>query len=69
MAGVLGPLIVNALADANKGIAGPARYTTAFTIMIVLLVIGFVANALIRPVNARFHEPEATSVNPEGAQA
>ena len=40
VAGVLGPLIVNALADANKGIAGPGRYTTAFTIMIVLLVLG-----------------------------
>ncbi len=69
VAGVLGPLIVNALADANKGIAGPGRYTTAFTIMIVLLVIGFVANALIRPVNAKFHEPDTTTVTPEGAQA
>lgn len=69
VAGVLGPLIVNALADANKGIAGPGRYTTAFIIMIVLLVIGFVANLLIRPVNARFHEPAEKTISPEGAQA
>lgn len=69
VAGVLGPLIVNALADANDGIAGPGRYTTAFTIMIVLLVIGFVANALIRPVNAKFHEPASKTATPEGAQA
>lgn len=56
-AGVLGPVIVNAIAD--RGQAGePSRYVPAFVIMIVLLVIGFVANELIRPVDARFHEPE-----------
>jgi len=69
VAGVLGPLIVNALADANKGIGGPGRYTTAFIIMIVLLVIGFVANALIRPVNEKFHEPAPKTITPTGAQA
>ena len=60
VAGVLGPLIVNAIADAQiaAGVQGPARYTTAFMIMIGLLVIGFVCNELIRPVNERFHEPE-----------
>jgi MFS family permease len=58
VAGVLGPLIVNAIADAQKaaGKSGPALYSTSFIIMIVLLVLGFVANELIRPVNARFHE-------------
>ena len=72
-AGVLGPVIVNALADAGKksGATGPAIYTTAFTIMIVLLVIGFVCNELIRPVSSRFHEPEtgAEAVTTKGAQA
>ena len=71
-AGVLGPVIVNALADAQieAGVTGPARYTTAFTIMIVLLAVGFVCNELIRPVNARFHEPTAdTTQATEGAQA
>jgi MFS family permease len=58
-AGVLGPLIVNAIADARiaAGVQGPGRYTTAFMIMTGLLVIGFVCNELIRPVNERFHEP------------
>ena len=37
---------------------GPGRYTTAFAIMIVLLVIAFVCNELIRPVDSRHHEPE-----------
>ena len=56
---MLGPLIVNAIADARiaAGVQGPGRYTTAFMIMIVLLVIGFVCNELIRPVDERFHEP------------
>ncbi|MBW0106040.1 OFA family MFS transporter [Pseudonocardia sp. KRD291] len=72
VAGVLGPLIVNAIADARieSGVEGPARYTTAFTIMIVLLAVGFVCNELIRPVNARFHEPKAdVKATTEGAQA
>ncbi|MFD8495020.1 OFA family MFS transporter [Amycolatopsis sp. NPDC059657] len=60
VAGVLGPLIVNAIADSQKraGKVGPDLYTTSFFIMIALLVVGFLANELVRPVNAKFHEPE-----------
>jgi MFS family permease len=70
VAGVLGPLIVNAIADAQIAakVAGPARYTTSFIIMIVLLVIGFVANELIKPMADRFHEERETAT-PTGAQA
>ena len=57
-AGVLGPLIVNAIADAGTG---PSRYVPAFTTMVGLLAVGFVANELIRPVASRFHEPEMPS--------
>jgi MFS family permease len=59
-AGVLGPVIVNAIADSQiaAGVQGPGRYTTAFSIMIGLLVVGFVCNELIRPVDERHHEPE-----------
>jgi MFS family permease len=59
-AGVLGPLIVNAVADSQiaAGVQGPGRYTTSFMIMIGLLVVGFVCNELIRPVASRFHEPD-----------
>jgi MFS family permease len=61
-AGVLGPLIVNAIAD--RGQAGdPGRYVPAFTVMIVLLVIGFIANELIKPVATKYHEPD-TSTSP-----
>jgi MFS family permease len=58
-AGVLGPLIVNAIADAQTraGHTGPTKYILSFSIMIGLLVVGFVANELIRPVKPMFHEP------------
>jgi MFS family permease len=61
-AGVLGPLIVNAIADAQKaaGRSGPALYTTSLYIMIGLLAVGFVANELIRPVHPSRHEPVGT---------
>ncbi|GAA1912561.1 L-lactate MFS transporter [Streptantibioticus ferralitis] len=59
VAGVAGPLIVNAIADTEKhaGRTGPGLYTTSLSVMIGLLVVGFVANELIRPVDARFQEP------------
>jgi MFS family permease len=59
VAGVLGPFIVDYIADREKaaGLAGTALYSLSFRIMIVLLVVGFVCNELIKPVNARFHEP------------
>jgi len=59
VAGVLGPLIVNAIADSRiaAGVTGPGRYTPSFSIMIGLLVIGFLGNEFIRPVSRRFHEP------------
>ena len=60
-AGVLGPLIINQIADSQKaaGYSGPALYTTSLYIMIGLLVIGFLANELVRPVKAKFHEARA----------
>lgn len=59
IAGVLGPMIINAIADSriSAGVTGPGRYTPSFMIMIVLLVVGFICNELIRPVHPRFHEP------------
>ncbi|PZS31846.1 MAG: MFS transporter [Pseudonocardiales bacterium] len=60
-AGVLGPLIVNAIADAQTraGQTGPSKYILSFSIMTGLLVVGFVANELIRPVKPKFHEAAA----------
>ncbi|GAA2303122.1 OFA family MFS transporter [Streptomyces kunmingensis] len=59
LAGVLGPLIVNWVSDSQEsaGKHGSSLYGLSFIIMIGLLVVGFVANELIRPVHARHHVP------------
>ncbi|MEU6391531.1 OFA family MFS transporter [Streptomyces sp. NPDC046939] len=61
LAGVLGPLIVNWVSDSQEsaGKHGPSLYGVSFVIMIGLLVVGFVANELIRPVHPRHHVPAA----------
>ncbi|MFT3700024.1 MAG: OFA family MFS transporter [Kofleriaceae bacterium] len=58
VAGVAGPLIVNAIADAKKaeGATGSGLYSMSLHIMTGLLVVGFLANELIRPVDDRYHE-------------
>ena len=59
VAGILGPIIVNAIADSQEAVgkSGPALYTLSFAIMIALLIIGLVCNELIKPVNHKWHEP------------
>jgi len=59
-AGVLGPLIVNAIADSQEaaGKQGPDLFSMSLLIMMGLLIVGFIANEFVRPVNPRFHEPE-----------
>jgi MFS family permease len=69
VAGVLGPLIVNAIADSQEaaGKTGPDLYTTSLYIMIGLLLVGFLSNELIRPVKDKYHEPPLVTV--EGPDA
>jgi MFS family permease len=59
-AGVLGPLIVNSIVEAQgpEG-TGPSRYVVSFSIMIGLLVIGFIANELVRPVDRKHYAGDA----------
>jgi MFS family permease len=56
-AGVAGPLIVNGLADLQEGNGeeGSGLYTLSLFIMVGVLVVGFIANLMIRPVDERFH--------------
>ncbi|MGV9405153.1 OFA family MFS transporter [Streptomyces sp. NPDC003667] len=58
-AGVLGPLIVNWIADRQEeaGKHGSSLYGLSFGIMIGLLVVGLAANELVRPVHVRHHVP------------
>ncbi|KUO05872.1 OFA family MFS transporter [Streptomyces caeruleatus] len=62
-AGVLGPLIVNWIADRQEeaGKDGASLYTMSLFIMIGLLAVGFVANELVRPVDPRHHVPVPAS--------
>jgi MFS family permease len=59
-AGIAGPLIVNGLADIQEanGQEGADLYTLSLLIMVGILVVGFIANLMIKPVDERFHEPE-----------
>jgi MFS family permease len=63
-AGIAGPLIVNGLADheTSVGKSGSDLYTISLFIMVGVLVVGFIANLMIRPVNERFYEPEGATV-------
>ncbi len=59
-AGVAGPLIVNTLVDAGGGAdAGADAYRLPLSVMVGVLAVGFVANALVRPVDPKFQEPPA----------
>jgi MFS family permease len=56
-AGIAGPLIINAIADYQTaaGRTGADLYTLSLFIMVGVLVVGFIANLLVRPVDPRFH--------------
>ncbi|QNN52607.1 OFA family MFS transporter [Nocardioides mesophilus] len=57
-AGIAGPLIINGFLDAEgtPGQLTAANYRPALLTMVALLIVGFVANLLVRPVPERFHE-------------
>ncbi len=62
-AGIAGPLIVNAFLDAQgkPGQLTAVSYQPALLTMVGLLIVGFIANLMIKPVDARFHQPREQS--------
>jgi hypothetical protein len=54
MAGIFGPVLVNYIREYNitHGVAAAQAYNVTMYVMTCLLVVGFIANALIRPVAA-----------------
>jgi MFS family permease len=60
-AGIVGPVIVNYLHDQRQaeGVAPDQIYGPIFYILAGLLVVGFLANLLVRPVNPKWHMSEA----------
>nr|WP_246836364.1 OFA family MFS transporter [Nesterenkonia sp. NBAIMH1] len=71
VAGIAGPAIVNITLDSAEGTAGTdltaADYRPALFIMAGLLLVGFIANLLVRPVHSKWHEESKDSDALEGA--
>ena len=69
VAGIVGPLIVNGVLDHYKA-AGLNRmdgYRVVLHIMVGLLVVGFIANLMIRPVADRFWLKDTPATTPTAA--
>jgi MFS family permease len=63
-AGIFGPVIVNYLREynVNHGVPKADAYNNTMYIMAGLLVIGFICNFFVKPVDSRFH------MKPEGEE-
>jgi MFS family permease len=73
MAGIFGPVLVNYIREYNvaHGVPKAQAYNTTMYIMAGLLVIGFICNALVKAVDARFHmkADDERSLEPQTANA
>ena len=57
VAGVLGPVLVNYIREfqIKHGVPKTEAYTVTMYIMVGVLLIGFIANLLLREVNMKYH--------------
>jgi hypothetical protein len=64
MAAVVGPALVNYISEAQKkaGVPKGEAYNLTLYLMAALLMIGLVANLLVRPVDPRHHLRKDASV-------
>jgi len=71
VAGVLGPVLVNYIREyqKNHGVALADAYSTVLYVMVGLLMVGLVANALVRPVNSKYWYSATEDVNKKLATA
>ena len=60
-AGILGPVVVNYMRDYQLGLGIPREqvYNQTMYILVGFLVIGFIANLLVRPVNQKYFMTDA----------
>lgn len=60
MAAVIGPLLINGLSDRriSAGMPKAEAYNGTFFLMCALLMLGLLANLLVRPVDARHHQAQ-----------
>ncbi|MFD1733512.1 hypothetical protein ACFSC4_23715 [Deinococcus malanensis] len=62
-AAIVGPYLVNGLRQSqiDAGVPPAEAYNLTMLIMVGLLVVGFICNLLIRPVDPKFHYNEANT--------
>ena len=60
LAGIIGPMLISYLREYQLSIGIPPdqAYNSSFKILALLLVLGFILNLLIKPVNKKFHMRE-----------
>jgi MFS family permease len=68
-AGVLGPVLVNNMRQYQlaHGVDKAGAYQTTMRIMAALLVIGFIANLLVKPVASKYWLPESAARSDSGS--
>jgi MFS family permease len=69
-AGVLGPVLVNYIRayQINNGVPKAQAYSVTMFIMCALLLIGFICNFVMRPVDAKYHyKAPALGASPTGS--
>lgn len=69
-AGILGPVLVNYIRQyqVDRGVPPSAAYSETMYIMAGLLMVGFICNALVRPVDARHHHADRREPAPAAAE-
>ncbi|HEY6352133.1 MAG TPA: OFA family MFS transporter [Candidatus Angelobacter sp.] len=63
-AGIFGPMLFNYIREyeKNHGVALADSYSTVLYVMVALLIVGFIANLLVRPVNSKhWYQAEKTT--------
>jgi MFS family permease len=68
-AGVLGPVLVNNMREHQlaHGVDKAGAYQTVMRIMAALLVVGFVSNLLVKPVDPKHWMPDSVPRNPDAS--
>jgi MFS family permease len=68
-AGVLGPVLVNNMREYQlaHGVDKAGAYQTVMHIMVGLLVVGFIANFLVKPVASKYWLPESAARGDSGS--
>jgi MFS family permease len=66
-AGVLGPVLVNNMREYQlaHGVDKAGAYQTVMRIMAALLVVGFISNLLVKPVDKKYWMPDSVPRNPD----